>query len=151
MFKVRDAGITRTITGMLVKHAGSTRRVKSVKVMQGGTLRTVAQFASTLSASVTPSAVVGGAASNFPATVTTQTATATPSGGAAPYTYSWVNVSGYGSINRPTQAGTSFTATVPTGTFHGVFRVTITDAIGQTATADVTASFTNYGGGGPIP
>ena len=143
--KVRDAGATRTITGMQVKHAGTVRRVRTVKVMDGDELRTVAQFFSDLSVSVSPEYVVGGGSSFKPAPITTTTATATPSGEAAPFTYSWVKLSGDGEPVSPTQAGTKFTAVIGTGTFHGVFRVTVTDAIGQTASADVEASFTNYG------
>ena len=113
--------------------------------MDGDELRTVAQFFSDLSVSVSPAYVIGGASYFKPTPVTTSTATATPTGGAAPFTYSWVKLSGDGEPLSPTQAGTKFTATIGTGTFHGVFRVTVTDAIGQTASADVEASFTNYG------
>jgi len=69
---------------------------------------------------------------------------ATPSGGTPGYTYSWTRISGSTAITAgsPTSASTSFSGTVPIGgSISAVFRVTVTDSAGATATADVTVSF----------
>ena len=78
-----------------------------------------------------------GAASSL----TTASVTGTPSGGTAPYTYSWAKQSG-GSItvNSPTAATSTFVAS---GLASGenrtaVYRLTVTDALSATAYADLT-------------
>lgn len=78
----------------------------------------------------------------------TSTTTATPVGGLSPYTYAWTRLSGEGSPNSPTMATTNFGATIFPVTEFGFFRVTVTDSVGQTATATVSATFRNLGGGG---
>lgn len=145
--KVLDAGTLRTARDLKVMQAGVVRRTRAVKIMHGGTLRTVATFADPLAASVSPSSVSGiqSAPGEYP--VVTGPSTAAPVGGTAPFTYAWVSVSGYGSPNNPTANSTNFTADILPGTYGGTFRVTITDAYGQTASADVSATFTNLGGG----
>lgn len=93
----------------------------------------------TLAAS--PTFVSGGRAG--PGSVTTGTTTATPTGGQAPYTYSWARVgAGSGTPTAPTAATTAFTRGMGLGeTADETFRCTVTDALGATATADVDAQF----------
>ena len=146
--KVRQSGSTKTAVGMKIKHAGSVRRVSSVKVMDGGTLKVAAQFAPPLSVTASPTTVLGGAGSNYPAAAKTESTTVITSGGQAPFTYSWARLSGgIGNADQPSKATTTFTAVISPGSFDVTFRVTVTDAFGQTATADVLAKFVNYGGG----
>lgn len=145
--KIHDAGTLRTITRGYVKQAGILRTLREIKVMDGGTLRTVAVFADPLT--VTAS---GAYAEGESSTLTTDSATASPSGGFAPYTYSWALLTngggGASTAATPSMASTTFTKTgVSIGaTFTDTWRVTVTDSSGQTATADVSATFYNRTG-----
>lgn len=147
--KIRVGGATRTITAGKVKQSGVERALRTIKVMDGGTLRTVAIFTTPLTASATPSSVTGSTRIAQPTTVTTASTTAAPSGGTGPYTYAWVRVSYAGgaapTITAASSASTAFqqASDISFATYTAVFRVTITDVFGQTATADVSASFYN--------
>ncbi len=85
--------------------------------------------------------VVNGSAPNFP--IVTGVCTATPQGGVLPYTYQWTRVSAVvpGSSTQavsPTSESTAFRAnnfTPPT--LQEDWRVTVTDAANNKATADV--------------
>lgn len=148
MIRIQDAGTLRTITRGSVRVAGVTRALRTIKVMDGGVLRTVAVFADPLSVSISPSALAAFAQENT--TVTTDTASASPTGGLAPFTYAWtLQANGGGTAstaNSASSATTSFTKTnVPLETtYSDTWRVTVTDAVGQTATANIIASFTNF-------
>jgi len=149
---IRDAGTLRTITRGKAKAAGVLRDLREIKVMDGGVLRTVATFADPLFASASPTSVSGTQSSAGVIAVNTGFTTATPTGGRAPFTYFWAATSGVAALaNTPTSATTNFRAEIGPGTSVATFRVTITDAVGQTATADVTATFNNLGGGGFEP
>jgi hypothetical protein len=80
-------------------------------------------------------------------TITTNTVTATPSGGTGPYTYAWTLISHDGPVNpTATSAATAATAFTQTGVgpgeiYSAVFRCTVTDSLAATATADCTAHF----------
>lgn len=79
-------------------------------------------------------------------TQTTASTTVTVSGGTSSYNYSWARVSGgYFTINSPSSATTTFTATnVPVNGFiTGVYRCTVTDSSSpqKVATADVYITF----------
>jgi hypothetical protein len=83
--------------------------------------------------------------------MTSRFATATPTGGLAPFTYAWTLVSSTGltgiTINYPTSASTSVTATltVPVGTTgYANLKCTATDALGTSKSATVTFSFVYY-------
>lgn len=87
--------------------------------------------------------------STLTSSATTSSTTVTPSGGTAPYTYSWAKVSGDTvTITSPTAASTTFSKTgmVAGDTFSGTYRCTVTDSTGGTpltATADVTVTIEN--------
>lgn len=75
------------------------------------------------------------------ATVTTNSVTATAAGGTGPYTYAWTKVSGDSALsaNSPAAATTTFSANVAKNDERsGVWRVTATDSLAATATADIT-------------
>lgn len=146
--RVQVGGALRTITAMKVKQGGVVRNILSIKVMDGGTLRTIATFAPPITASASPSSVSGTQSSPGFIVVNTTSTTAMPVGGLPPYTYAWASLSGIGSPNSPTMATTNFGEVIGPGTESGSFRVTVTDSVGQTATATVSATFRNLGGGG---
>lgn len=65
--------------------------------------------------------------------------TATPRGGLAPYRYQWTLTSGSVNLTNTTQATVKASATVPY--FQGAYasaRVVCTDALGTTASADIS-------------
>ncbi len=114
-------------------------------VYAGGQWRTAVSFIGPLSVSGTDARV----SARTPLSVTLNTtATATPSGGVAPYSYLWTIEDG--NIPLPTLSNTTF-ATVnvtktkvgPGADFQGQLRVVVTDATGKTATTLVGYSFTN--------
>ncbi len=151
--RVRVDGAIRAVTGMRIMVAGVERRVLTIRTMQGGTVRKIARFADPLSVNVSPASVSG--AVSFPdvAPCNTGPVTAQPMGGLAPYAYAWAYLSGYPAEARnPTMASTGFTAELGPGDAASVMRVTVTDAAGQTAQADVQVYFSNRGGniGGPL-
>jgi hypothetical protein len=146
----RDAGgVNRTITSMKVLDGTLLRTVFRVKVQDGATLRTVATFSPAMTASASPISVTGEGSNPLPITITTNATTVTPAGGTSPYTYAWTVVS-YDAgavpvVNSPTSASTTFRQSMvgPSDFYSAVFRCTVTDGFGQTATADVDATFTN--------
>lgn len=142
---IKHEGVLRPVTGIKVMLGGTLRTIKQVKVMESDTLRTVASFATPLSLSISPNPVTGDGFSGVPTVVTSGSATATPAGGLGPYSYSWVMLTGTGfSIGNPTNASTSFSATVNSpGIKNGSARCTCTDLFGTTATADVSITLTN--------
>lgn len=141
-FRIQDAGTLRTITKGTVRVAGINRPLKTIKVQDGGSLRLVATFADPLSVTAG-----GGLAAGASSSLTTNSVTATPSGGFAPYTYAWTLITNGGrnasTAGSPTSATTTFTKTglINGDSIDDTWRVTVTDSIGQTATADTTASF----------
>jgi hypothetical protein len=147
---VIDGGsVNRAITEIRVIDGGSVDRVLTqIRVIDlNGVDRIVFEpsGASSFSVSISPGAVHG--VTHGTGTATTGTATVTPTGGTAPYTYAWSLLT--------YDAGTPPTATVPTGpatafTQTGIgagefytsdWRVTVTDNLGLMTTADITASF----------
>lgn len=99
------------------------------------------------SVTVSPGAASGNVFVPEPAalfqTVTTDTVTASAAGGTGPYTYSWAYVSGSSAHepSNPSGAATNWSATQPkNSTRDSVWRVTATDSLSATASADVAVS-----------
>jgi hypothetical protein len=77
----------------------------------------------------------------------TAAVTATPTGGVAPYAYSWSRVSGdVLTIGSPFSASTvfSFSSTAAEWSKSGVYRCTVTDSTGATATRDITVGIERF-------
>jgi hypothetical protein len=131
----------------------------------GALLATAFRIGPALSAAAVPTDVSGYGNSGAAANITTALVIATPTGGVSPYTFAWVQTSTSPYtwvIGAASSASTSFTCnTLGAGaTAEADFEVTITDALGNSATATVTAFANNgqpYDGridrtsGGPIP
>lgn len=147
---LRDAGnALRNLKAIGVRDAGNILRAPRVMKARdaGNVLRTVWQ---SMTAAASPASVAGYASSSSVTPISTSPASATPTGGAAPFTYSWEAVSALGwTINAPASDATSFTSPAidPGSGEVGTFKCTVTDAAGAVAeTNEVTASVTNIGG-----
>lgn len=150
--KIQDAGTLRTITGLKIKQAGVLRTIKKLYVQDGGTLRLVARFADPLTVSATNIGGSGNGAATQ--TVTTPSRTATVAGGFSPFTYSWTLVSSGGgtpsTAGTPTMAATTFSKpnVAVNETYQDIWRVTVTDDSGDTATDTLVVTFSNFSTGG---
>lgn len=144
--KVRVGGVLRTISNGYVRVGGQRKRLTAIKARSGGTLRTIAQFADPLSVNITPLTISGAVSLPGNQPVTTDAATAVPTGGLGPFSYAWtVAVGAPITINTPTMASTTATKNVGSGDSEtGTLQVTVTDAIGQTATDTIDAFFSNF-------
>lgn len=151
-----DVGnVPRTISALqVIDETDTVRDIAEVWVRDTNNVpRLVFSLAPPMTAMVTPDFVYGVTAGT--GTAQSGAATAAPSGGVGPYTYAWTTESFTGpvppNIDSPTTAATTFTQTgIPSGDgYSAVFRCTITDDLGNTAAADVGASFIDTGG--PFP
>ena len=125
---------------------GTVKRVRRIRIMDtGDVLRTIFAGFDPITATISPSSFF--VAEENQSTIS-ENATAIVTGGVAPYTYIWSVVSNSGTlpvITSPATASPTFTQyDVASGeTETAVFRVSVTDAIGQSATADLPAQFNN--------
>ena len=148
--KVRDGTNTlRTINQIFVRDGGNVQReINAIYVRDtNNTRRLVYNPSGSLTISVTSSPSFVGGLGNGSGTVETDPTTATASNGTPPYTYAWTLVS-YTAGTPPTasdsaSATSSFIQTgMSSGTFEAsTWRVTATDANSNTATFDVSTSF----------
>lgn len=118
--------------------------------MTGALALAVIQGDRALQASASPTSVSGSynGASGAAQNIATGNTIATGTGGRTPYTYAWAQVgtsADVWTISAPTSATTKFTATAigPGSDAYATFRVTITDAVGMTAGAPVSAEANN--------
>lgn len=137
--RARVGGSWQEVESGLVRVGGAWKRLDSVRVYVSGAWKDAETFTPPLSVTTSGDEVASrlgaGVATSLPVT-------ATPAGGLGPYTYAWTRLSGVGSANSPTSASTTFSATLSNGDdVSGVFRVTVTDSLANTATADVTVQF----------
>jgi hypothetical protein len=152
MLSVKDgSGTLRPLkTLKLMDTGGTVRFMKTLKVKDaGGTLRLVQTFAPPMTAAMDTGTVHG---SGRTSAVRSGAATLTPTGGLAPYTYSWVVGTGSASIDHATMATTTF---VESGLGTGEERFstaacTVTDAALQTASASVSIDIIRTSGGGAL-
>lgn len=128
---------------------GAWRTITRAMAYVGGTWRTAVQFAPPLGVSVPDETYV--AVGGTPFGSGGAYVVATPSGGIAPYSYSWSVTSHSGavtpSLSTPTLAGTSVNGGAYQSSVDTVLlSVTVTDAIGQTAAGGTTVLFENIWG-----
>lgn len=151
--KARIGGAWRDITSAQVRIGGTWRAITSAKAYIGGAWRDIASFIQPLSLAISPSSINRTRTEGEP--FTTQNATATPTGGRGPFTYSVARVSGdtVFTITAPTSATSAFSIPgLAEGTYSTVFRWTCTDADGRVDTEDLTVTvnvvFDPFGGVG---
>lgn len=137
-------GVFKEVESGLIRVGGAWKPLSSVRVYVSGAWKDGKTFVPPLSVTVSPTGV-NGDTFNY-GTAVTNNATATPSGGLAPYTYSWARVgAGSGTVDSPSAASTGFIRVMGVEeTAVETFRVTVTDSTSQTATADVLATFTSF-------
>ncbi len=122
---------------------GQWRRLTRAEAYIGGQWRQIAIFALPLTVSVP--AVVGSRRSSTTISVI-GTASATPPGGIAPYTYATVLLSGSMTVSSAATANPQFSkALAPEQEATATARLTCTDAVGTTATADFNVTLRNRG------
>lgn len=143
--KTRVGGAWKDIIAARVFASGAWRSLVGVKVYSDGAWRDVANFTSgggSITLAISPSPVT---AQRRNATVQSLNVTATPTGGIAPYTYSWVKQSGDDiTALSPSAAVTKFVASGMDELEErsAVFRCTGTDSLGSTDSEDVTVTLT---------
>ena len=143
--KVNVGGSLKTVTAIKFNPGTGLKNVSRIKANIAGSLKAAGSFILPLSLSVNSDAPFGRTFGSNPVTTFIAT-TVTPTGGLAPFTYSWARLSGTGTPTSPVSANTYFVETVADyDTETGVFRCTVTDVLGSTAFTDITATFNNLG------
>lgn len=156
---VKVSGAWKAVSALSIKKSGAWKLVSAVWIKEDGVWKLAfgaGGAPATLNATM-QNGTVSGSRSDA-GSVTSSSAVVLPTGGTPAYTYNWTRVSGdtY-TITTATAANTTFSTTLTNGqTKSGVYRCTVTDSLGATATADVTVNMTSSyvapgggGGGGP--
>lgn len=141
-------GAEKAAERMEVTVGNAQKRVVRIEAWNGSAWKVAQSFAPPITLGVTPSSVFGTNNSTGIVLVTSSTATATPTGGTAPYTYAWTKVSGDTmTATSPTSASTAFRLGVGPGDVKtATYRCTVTDKNGLTAQDTVSITLTNTSG-----
>lgn len=141
-------GAEKAAERMEVTVGNAQKRVVRVEAWNGSAWKVAQSFAPPISLNVAPSSVFGEGNSAAIILITSSTATATPTGGTAPYTYAWTKVSGDTmTATNPTSASTAFRLGVGPGDVKtATYRCTVTDKNGLTAQDTVSITLTNTSG-----
>lgn len=153
MITARNITTAKQIASIKVRDGSNVLKdIASIKIRNASNvLKTVFSPANNLAVSV-PAFVYGAQSSGSAIDVTTEIATAIPTGGTAPYSYSWARTDAFGgtwTIFLPTNASTAFRASsVAAGDSKlAEFVCTVTDARGNSvASITINATADNFGG-----
>lgn len=155
---VREASGLSAIGAIGVRGASGLSAIAVGAIRDADSLETFFQLGGGSFTVDVPFTAYGAAAFDAPVTITTETVTATVTGGRAPFNYSWARTDdalGLWSIVSPTSATTAFRriSVEAQESWLAEFACTVTDANGSIVTsANVQTYVTNYGGlGGPLP
>jgi len=137
------SGAWRTIRRADVTIGGATRLITRAEIYRSGGWQSAVRFTSALS--VTAYDVSGFAnGRGRPTLVVSNASQATPTGGLAPYSYSWSILSGGAAAQTAASASTVFRQTIgPNVTEDSLARVTCTDALGSSAFHDINITLSN--------
>lgn len=139
---LRVGGSWRSITRGEMYRGGSWRTLTRGEIYKGGAWHPLFSFVSPMSVTIAPNPVVR---SSRATPVTSLDVTATPTGGAAPYTYAW-SVDAAISLTAPTNAVTKMSAVLgPDQTVTGTATVIVTDSLGTTASDSTPVTLINPG------
>lgn len=144
---VRDSGnVLRSISGVKMRDATNVlRTIQTIKMRDAGNVLRVVYSA--MSAVASPNSVSGTVGSfSGSASVVSNSTTAVPTGGVAPYTYAWAYASGDTGIaaNSASAATTTFSKTLATGvSIAAIFDCTVTDANDAQAVCSVIVELQN--------
>ena len=151
MTGIRDTVGLSVISDAFARDSVGLSEIGEIHIRDLGGLNLVYNQGSALAVYV-PASAYGAASSNTPVAISTEVIIATPSGGVAPYTYSWTRADGgidSWTIIFPSSQETSFRAnSVASGVIRtATFKVTVTDAQGQFVDSiNINATAENYGG-----
>lgn len=142
--RVRVGGAWKEVASARVYVGGAWRTLVEARAYVSSAWETIANFVPDLTVSVSPPGASG--STSGAGAVTTNSVTATPSGGKGPYTYAWTRILGNAStVTSPASATTTFQRFMPPGEEAAeTWRVTVTDNLGTAASADIIASFISF-------
>lgn len=153
-FIIRDgSNVPRTVTAWLDRNGSNTQKTIAAAFDRdvGNVSRLFFNPSGSLSLAVSLNTDTVSGFSAGTGTATSDLAIATATGGTAPYTYAWTLAAPPDNpcvANAPTSGTTDFTMTGmgPGDSYLAYWIVTATDADSNTATANVTAIFSDLGG-----
>lgn len=144
--RVRTSGAWKEVSGGRVRVAGAWKNLARIRAYVGGAWKDVATFTQPFTAlTVAPASI--SRLGEVGTTVTTQAAVATPTGGRAPFNYSWARLSGDTgfTITSASSASTTFQRFVAAETtYSAVFRCTCTDADSVVRADDVSVEVQGF-------
>lgn len=140
--RARVSGAWRDISAGKIKVDGVWRTVTRIVGKVSGAWEDYAIFAPAVTVTISPLTAIAYDYDVGPSTITTNAVTATPTGGVAPFSYAWA---GGTTATAPTSATTAFSRFTNAGeTVPETWTVTVTDSLGQSGTASITAEFYGF-------
>ena len=151
MIQVQAGSALRKAASLRFFQAGVLLRARSVQFFQNGELHTGFSSRPAMTAALSPTEILTNTQSS---SATSAACRAEAFGGQGPFSYAWTPEAVDGAISAltPQMAQTQFRADglIPNEPVSAIFRVTITDSLGQSSAATVSLSFTRVGQSGGI-